>query len=237
MTKPIIGISCDYDWKKETAQLHRGYYDAVLEAGGIPYLIPNLGKDSIDDMLDIVGGVMLTGGNDIDPMYFGESPHPKLGDINPYRDEMEIELAKESMDRDIPILGVCRGVQVMNIAMGGTIYQDTASQWKGSSPLQKHSQLAPLWYGSHKVKLIQDSKLRSIMMVDTLWTNSFHHQAIKEIAHSFHVTATCGDGIIEGIESPQHRFALGVQWHPEKMWEKDPSMLQLFRALVDATKS
>lgn len=236
MGKPIIGITCDYDWEKETTKVHRGYYDGILNAGGIPYLIANMKKDYIKDILNIVDGIMLTGGSDVDSIYFKEPPHPKLGDINPYRDEMEIALVKEVMERDIPILGICRGIQVMNIAMGGTIYQDMDSQWKNPTPLQKHSQLAPTWYASHLVNIQRDSKLFQIMGVETLGTNSFHHQAIKELAHCFGVTATCGDGIIEGIESFKHTFALGVQWHPEKMWERDSRMLELFKALVDSIK-
>lgn len=236
MAKAIIGISCDYDLERETVQLHRGYYDAILEAGGLPFLIPIIKEDHINDVLNIVDGLMLTGGQDVDPKYFGEDPHPKLGDINPYRDRMEIALTKEAMDRNMPIFGICRGIQVMNIAMGGTIYQDIASQWDSCGSLQKHSQLAPVWYPSHEVILKHDSKLWEIMKVHTLWTNSFHHQGVKELASCFCVNASCGDGIIEGIESSRHSFALGVQWHPEKMWDKDPGMLELFRALVEAVE-
>ncbi len=233
MSRPIIGITCDYDIEKQTTQLHRGYYEAILRAGGLPFLIANISEENVADILTFVDGILFSGGQDVEPAYFRENAHPKLGAINPFRDELEIPLCRQAMERNIPVLGICRGVQLMNIAMGGTIYQDLASQWdKGQ--LQKHSQSAPDWYGSHQVEIVKGSKLAVIMEVDKIRTNSFHHQAIKEPASCFSITAKCGDGVIEGIESNFHTFALGVQWHPEKMWERDGRMLNLFEGLVRA---
>lgn len=249
MSRPIIGITCDYDIGKQTSQLYRGYYDAVLWAGGLPLLIADMGGENpyihgknscihgenIKQILNIIDGILFTGGQDVEPAYFGETVNPKSGPINPYRDDLEIPLCRMAMERDIPILGICRGIQLMNIAMGGTIYQDLDSQWdKGK--LQKHSQQAPEWYGSHEVELVNDSKLAEIIGDERPRVNSFHHQAIKDPAPCFEVTAKCGDGVAEGIESPSHPFVVGVQWHPERMWERDKRMLGIFKGLVEAAR-
>ena len=236
MSRPIIGVTCDYDIDKQTSQLHRGYYDAIVEAGGLPVLIPNIQEKYIAEILAPLHGILLTGGQDVDPEYFGEPPIPGLGSINPFRDSLEIHLCRQAMEQDIPVLGICRGIQLMNIAMGGTIYQDLNSQWTFGQ-LQKHSQLAPDWYSSHEVELEENSKLAQIIGVQRLRTNSFHHQAVKEPAPCFEITARCGDGVVEGIESKSHSFAVGVQWHPEKMWQKDDKMLTLFKGLVTVARN
>jgi len=233
MSSPIIGVTCDYDVEKQTSQLHRGYYDAIVEAGGVPVLIPNMHQEKALQILTFLDGLLLTGGNDVDPSFFGEAPIPKLGFVNPFRDSLEISLCRQAMRQDIPVLGICRGIQLMNIAMGGTIYQDLESQWT-SGQLYKHRQQAPDWYGSHEVELDKGSKLRQMLGVEKLFTNSFHHQAIKKLAACFKITAWCGDGVVEGIESLCHSFAVGVQWHPEKMWQRDEKMLGLFKGLVNA---
>ncbi|HHZ12336.1 MAG TPA: gamma-glutamyl-gamma-aminobutyrate hydrolase family protein [Clostridiales bacterium] len=236
MSKPLIGVTCDYDVQKQTSQIFDGYYRAILRSGGLPYLIPRIDEGTIPEIIDLLGGIVFTGGGDVDPAYFGEAPNPRLGSINPYRDRLEIPLCREVMDRDIPVLGICRGMQLMNIAMGGEIYQDLDSQWdKGF--LQKHSQLAPDWYGSHVVELAKGSRLAELLRNERIRTNSFHHQAVREPADCFRVTARCDDGVVEGIESPSHTFAVGVQWHPERMWEKDERMLGLFNGLVDAARN
>ena len=235
MTRPLIGITCDYDMEKQTTKLHRGYYDAIVEAGGLPVLMPNIHEENACKILAFLDGLLLSGGNDVEPAYFGEAPHIKLGFINACRDSLEINLCRQAMERDIPILGICRGVQLMNIAMGGTIYQDLESQWIAGQ-LQKHSQLAPDWYGSHEVELDLNSRLFRMLGVKKLRTNSFHHQAIRDLASCFRATAWCGDGVVEGIEALSHTFAVGVQWHPEKMWQKDEKMLGLFEGLVSAAK-
>ena len=236
MSKPVIGITCDYDCTMGRIQLSDDYYRAVFRAGGLPFLIAYTGIEDVEEILDMVDGILFTGGGDVDPVYFKETPNPQLGSINPIRDEMEIELCRKAMDRDIPVLGICRGIQLINIAMGGTVYQDLESQWdKGR--LIKHRQGAPGWYGIHEVTFKEGSKIYSIMGMRSLRTNSFHHQAICRSAQGFQITGWSPDGVVEAIESVKHRFAVGVQWHPERMWEKDERMLRPFFALVEACKA
>lgn len=233
MLRPTIGISCDYDKEKQNSNIHRGYYEAVVEAGGLPILIPNIAVNHTRAILAVLDGIIFTGGPDVEPAYFKEPAIPGLGYINPIRDELEISLCRQAMEEDIPILAICRGIQLLNIAMGGTIYQDLASQWSQDF-LLKHSQSAPDWYGSHQVNLLKGSKLAKMLGASRLWVNSFHHQAIKDLAPGFKITARSDDGVVEGIESTSHNFAVGIQWHPEKMWERDGRMLGLFKGLVSA---
>lgn len=256
MSKPIIGITCDYDYIQSRIQLADSYYRAISEAGGLPLLLPYTSTEDIGRILDIVDGLLFTGGGDVDPSYFGEEASPKLGNISPIRDEMEIKLCREALERDMPVLGICRGAQLINIAMGGTVYQDLESQWgekigrceenrsdaeNGESKevrreLLKHSQGAPGWYGIHEVFFKEGSKIENIMGVKALRVNSFHHQAVCKIAPNFCISGWSPDGVVEAIESVEHRFAIGVQWHPERMWEKDRRMLLPFAALIRACR-
>jgi putative glutamine amidotransferase len=233
--RPVIGITCDYDWENSRVQLHSSYYEGVFRSGGQPFLIPCLEEFFSSDILDRLDGLLLTGGQDCDSYLFGEEPHPQVGNINPLRDSLEIELCREAAARDMPVLGICRGIQVINIAMGGDIYQDLPTQWEGK-PLVCHNQRGPRWFGVHEVHLKGESLLRKVMGVDKIRTNSFHHQAVRRLAEGFKAVGHTVDGVIEAMESSSHSFLIGVQWHPERMWERDPRMLQLFCALTDVAR-
>lgn len=243
MSKPIIGITCDYDYSQSRIQLADSYYRAISQAGGVPMLIAYSSVEDMKRVLDIVEGLLFTGGGDVDPCYFGELASPKLGSISPIRDEMELSLCREALDRDLPVLGICRGAQLINVAMGGTVYQDLESQWCRETgrymenKLLKHSQVAPGWYGIHEVSFEEGSKIEAIMGVKAIRVNSFHHQAVCKPAPGFSITAWSPDGVAEAIESVKHRFAIGVQWHPERMWEKDSRMLLPFAALIRACRT
>lgn len=232
--KPCIGITCGHDWDKHIFFIKENYYRAVETAGGVPVLIPPFDDDSlIDRMFDMIDGVLIGGGPDVDPLFFGEEPRPQNGRISPKRDKTELRLAYKAVLGKKPIFGICRGMQVLNIACGGTIYQDIYSQIKNVDIL-KHTQDAPEWYGTHMVNISKNSRLFQILVVPKLKVNSFHHQAVKVIAKGFAASAHSSDGIIEGIEKTSDGFAVGVQWHPEEMWEKEPRFLNLFEVLVEA---
>lgn len=227
---PVIGITLPYENERDRYFLPRAYAASIEAAGGMPILLTNLKEPEINNILTHLDGILLTGGSDVDPRYFGEEPLPQTGEITPDRDEFEIKLSKLVLKRNIPILAICRGIQVLNIAAGGTIYQDINTQC--IKPI-KHNQNAPRWYDSHEISIGKNTKLYDILGIDNLRVNSFHHQAIKNTAKNFIINAKSSDGIIEGIESVVHKFALGVQWHPECMWERNPKMLHLFKGFID----
>lgn len=233
--KPVIGITCDFDWETGNSQLRPGYFEGVYRSGGLPFLIPALEPSSAAQVVSRLDGLLLTGGQDIDPHFFGEDPHPAIGRVNPYRDELEITLCREAAQRKIPVFGICRGVQLMNVATGGDLYQDLNTQ-VGSESLMCHDQPAPKWYGFHEVRIKNGTLLKDILGTERARTNSFHHQAVRILGSSLSASAHTSDGIIEAIESINHPFYVGVQWHPERMLD-DKVMFKLFQAFVKAAVS
>jgi putative glutamine amidotransferase len=231
--KPIIGITSPYDNANDRYFMPKLYVESIITAGGIPLIIPNLEDNDIRQILDKVDGLLLSGGDDIDPVYFNEEPIQAMGEITPERDRFEIALTKFALERNCPILAICRGVQVLNIAAGGTIYQDITTQF---SKAIKHSQKAPRWYGTHKIEIKPQTKLNKLLKIDYVRVNSFHHQGIKDLGEHFVINALSLDGLIEGIESISHEFVIGAQWHPECMWVKTPLMLELFTELIAFSK-
>lgn len=233
MTLPVIGITAHYDPETRRTELSTDYSRAVEKAGGLPFIIPTLDDDptQVETVLDHLDALLLTGGVDVNPGQFGENPHSKLGRVSPERDRLELPLTRAALARKLPILGICRGIQVLNVAAGGTLYQDLYSQLK--EPF-KHYQEAPRWFPSHEVAVDPATRTGSIHGVTTLQVNSFHHQAVNRVAPGFVVTARAADGVIEGIERPEDPFTVGIQWHPEGMWERDSRFLAIFAALVDA---
>ncbi|ADL08640.1 gamma-glutamyl-gamma-aminobutyrate hydrolase family protein [Thermosediminibacter oceani] len=229
--KPLIAITCSLEDGR--IFLNHGYYRAVERAGGIPVVVPPLGREQdLGELLDRVHGLLLAGGPDVDPRHFNESPRPGLGEINPKRDAVELYLCREAVRRRKPVFGICRGIQVINIALGGSVYQDIGSEIE--KPL-KHRQEAPRWYGSHEVRVEKDSMLYGLIKAETLLVNSFHHQALKDIARPLRPVAFAPDGLVEAVEGiSEDAFLLGVQWHPEEMWEVYPEQLELFKSFVEA---
>ncbi|MFC4766866.1 gamma-glutamyl-gamma-aminobutyrate hydrolase family protein [Effusibacillus consociatus] len=207
------------------------YTAAIVEAGGLPMVLPMVtDEEALLALADQLDGLLLTGGVDLDPAFFDEEPIPQLGEVSPVRDEMEWKLTEEFLKRDKPIFAICRGVQVLNAVAGGTLYQDLAAQRR---KIVQHTQRAPRWHASHQVSILPGSKLKKILQVDVLRVNSFHHQAIRDAAPGFLVSATAHDGVIEAVESTSHRYVLGVQWHPENMWRRNPIFYKLFQVFVD----
>ena len=232
--RPIIGITGNYD--AGTCTLLEGYYRSVLEAGGTPLIIPPFDDtDAMASLLDRVDALILSGGGDINPLYLGEEPLRELGGINPVRDWHELMLVRLAANRQIPILGICRGLQVMTAALGGRLYQDI---YKEASATLKHSQNTGRHVATHTVHIASESLLHRIFGTEVLPVNSFHHQAVREAAQGFAVSARSADGLIEAMESTQHKSMIGVQWHPECMiLGGDRSMLPLFEWLVGEARS
>lgn len=230
--QPLIGISCCYDNVSGRFNLGEDYVLAVRAAGGVPVILPHAGDADMPEILRAVDGVLLSGGSDLDPDYFGEEPLPENGYIDPLRDQFEIQLARMTLAAEIPLLGICRGMQVMNVATGGKVHQDIGL---ALDKYLQHMQQAPRWYPTHGINIAKYSILYNILKSDKLRVNSFHHQIISSIGENFTISATARDGVIEAIESVNSKnFALGVQFHPENMYKKKPIFLQIFAAFVRA---
>lgn len=236
---PVIGITGNFGEGQTT--LAKGYYESVLQAGGVPFIIPPYrNTNSLLNTLDRIDGLIFSGGGDINPLYWGEDPIKALHSINPHRDEQELLLARLAANRQIPMLGICRGIQIMNAALGGTLYQDIYSQAETSGqPLIKHSQDLERKYPSHLVHLKPNSLLSKIFGgAETIFVNSFHHQAVKEPAPGFGIAAQSADGVIEAMESTEFKSMIGVQWHPECfILNGDERMMPLFHWLINESAS
>ena len=234
-TAPVIGLTGNF--RDGDCTLAEGYYQSILKAGGVPFIIPCYDDtDALINTLDKLDGILLTGGADINPLFLGEEPIQELHGINPRRDRQELLLTHLAADRQIPILGICRGIQTMNAALGGPLYQDIHSQMEGTRI--KHDQNLDRCYASHTVAIEKDTLLHRLFKADTIAVNSFHHQAIKEPAPGFRVCARATDGVIEAMESTEYKSMLGVQWHPECFILKgDECMMPLFQWLVQEATS
>ncbi len=220
--KPVIGITGNYVEREN--RLAETYYKSVVKAGGVPVIIPPLADtDAIVNTLSRIDGLLLSGGGDFNPLYCGEEPSPKLHSINSERDLPELLITRLAYNRQIPMLGICRGIQTLAMALGGRVEQDIES--KASV---KHSQDADRSEPTHTVNIESDTILHSIYGCDTIAVNSFHHQVVAETGTKFKATATSSDGFIEAIESREFKSIMGVQWHPECL----DNGLPLFQWLV-----
>ena len=211
------------------------YCRAVEKAGGIPVLLPALAACD-RPLRSFCQGLLLSGGGDFDPAYFNEAPHPRLGTVDRDRDCWEILLIRKAQAESLPILGICRGVQALNVAFGGTLYQDLPAQYpqQPNRPLLPHDQPAPGGPATHRVTIKAGSLLARILASTEIWTNSYHHQAVKDPATNLRVTARSDDGVIEGLEGTGDHFLLGVQWHPERLENTDSQ--RLFAAFILACR-
>jgi putative glutamine amidotransferase len=232
MNRPTIGITTSID-ERGFFYLRPEYPRAVEKAGGLPLLLPPSAPDAVGAVLDRVDGLLLSGGSDIDPALFGERPHP-TSDWVRERDDFELALVRQALERDQAVLAICRGHQVLNVALGGTLVQDIPSLRPGSEPHAPKD--VERWQVAHEIEILPGTHLREILGHDTLGVNSTHHQAVGALGRGLRLAAHTRDGIVESIESPEHRFVVGVQWHPEAMWNHDPDHQELFRALIAASR-
>ena len=237
--RPIIGITGNFGAKG--CELAEGYYQSVLQAGGIPLVLPPYtDAEALCQTLDKVDGILLSGGGDINPLLLGEEPIPGLHGICPQRDEMELQLVREAYNRQIPTLGICRGIQTLVAALGGTVYQDLNTQYS-EAPLVKHNQDLDRAYASHTVKVEAGSTLSRLFpdaVEKGLPVNSFHHQAVRTPGQLLRVSAKATDGVIEAVESNEFKSIIGVQWHPECFITRGcRCMMPLFDWLISEASS
>jgi putative glutamine amidotransferase len=234
--KPIIGLTSQYEQliDKKMVRVNNTYIEAVKQSGGIPLILPILDKvEDLDEILKILDGIILTGGEDISSLSFGEEPIKEVDTICLARDKIEKELFHSAYEKNIPILGICRGLQIINISLGGTLYQDINTQLPNSlGHLCTHN----VHQGYHTIKLKEDSKLYNIFKTEELIVNSQHHQSIKDLGRDLKITSTTKDGIVESIESTNDKFVLGVQFHPEAMIHEDNDFIFLFNYFMEICK-
>jgi putative glutamine amidotransferase len=218
--------------------MNQRYYEAVASAGGAPVLIPLLEDiDALRATYDACAGILIPGGVDMDPATYGEPPHEKLGRIDPDRDRVELQLTRWCIEDRKPLLGLCRGLQVINVATGGTLFQDIEAQLAGAI---RHDYFPTFGFErahlSHDVAVLPSSRLRSLVDLDQLPVNSMHHQGVKRLGAGLVACAHAADGLVEGVESANGHWMVGVQWHPEVFEANDPHTRDLFRGFVDAAR-
>jgi putative glutamine amidotransferase len=238
--RPYIGISCgtfrDRDWCPPAHFLRKTYTDAIVAAGGVPLIIP-----VIDDLgvlralYDRVDGILISGGGDIDPHKYGEAPLPGLGPTDPARDDIELPLASWAVEDGKPLLGICRGSQVINVALGGTLYQDIPSQIHTSLVHDSSFTRQDWTYMAHDLRLDPGSKLAQVFGTTSFYTNSLHHQSLKAIAPGLHAVGWAPDGVVEAIEGNNGHFLFGIQCHPEALQgAADVRWQALFQLFVES---
>ncbi len=240
MGKPLIAVTCSFSNTGQTPfsanqSVGQPYVLALELAGGTPVFVPGLeDRDEVERLLAMADGLLVTGGPDFDPRRYGEQPHAKFGSVSPERDLLDTWVLEFSQENpDLPVMGICRGVQSMNVIAGGTLVQDIPSEVAGAL---KHNQGAPGWYGTHDIEVAEGSRLREIFGSHRVSVNSFHHQSVLDVAAGWRVVARTDDGVVEAIERVDGGFGLGCQFHPELMVEREPMILALLQAFVSACK-
>ena len=240
--KALIGITCgtfrDRDWCPPIHGHRQTYIDAVVNAGGAPFLFPLIEDEAVLRALyDRLDGILLAGGNDVDPQHYGEEPIPQLGKVDGLRDRVEMQLARWATAEGKPVLGICRGMQVLNVALGGSLYQDIGTQLT-QEIVHDSSFTCENWeHMVHELHITPGSKLGQLFGPDAFPTNSLHHQALKALAPGLQAVGWAPDGVVELIEGNDERFIIGVQCHPEALQgAADPRWRVLFETFIESCR-
>ncbi len=225
---PIIGLTASYNTSEKRFFISNAYIEAVEDSGGTPFVLPYVSRENIPYILKTIDGLILTGGGDINPLLLGEEPCQGIGEVSTCRDVFELQLAKKVMAKNMPVLGICRGMQVLAAAGGGRLIQDIYSL---NGDFLCHSQKAPRNEETHLIEIKKDSFLSLITKETEIPVNSFHHQAVKECGENFIISAVAKDGIIEAIES-RNKLFIGVQWHPETLYKTNTIQKEIFLSFI-----
>jgi putative glutamine amidotransferase len=216
--KPVIGVMSSYNPEKRTFVVRANYLSMIRDAGGMPVVLPICTEvDEMEALLDGIDGLLLTGGDDVEPARYGEETLPCCGEITYERDAFEIEMIPRAVNRDIPVFGICRGIQVLNVALGGSLYQDLPTQVAPGA--SAHEQPEPYDAPTHSIRLAEGLPLAALWRTDSMMVNSMHHQGIKRLADCLEPMAWAPEGFIEAVNMPGRRYVRAVQWHPEYMCE------------------
>ena len=230
--RPVIGVIPLWDDQKESIWMLPGYLDGISEAGGLPIILPlSADEQELRQLFELCDGVLLTGGHDVSPELYHEEPLTGLVECCRERDEMEGIILKMALEDDVPVLGICRGIQFINAALGGTLYQDLPLQHPSDVD---HRQKAPYDIPAHEVKIVKDSPLYKCLSIVRLPVNSCHHQAIRELSPELEAMACSPDGLVEAVHMPRRKFVWAVQWHPEFSYKTDENSRKILKAFVDA---
>lgn len=230
--KPLVGVMSLVDKDKDSIWMVPGYMNGILESGGIPVIFPlTTDKEILKYLCEKVDGILFTGGDDINPLIYSDNVHETCQESNEIRDEEEIYLMKKMFKLDKPILGICRGMQLLNVVCGGTLYQDIPSQIDTEII---HKQGKPYDKGTHEVYIKKHSKLYNKLQKDKICVNTLHHQCVKDLGKDVIPVAVAPDDIVEAIEIAGCKFALGVQWHPEFLYKNDENSRKIFELFIEA---
>lgn len=234
--KPVIGVCPLVDYQRESLWMLPGYFGGIMQAGGIPFMLPlTTDEDSLSQLLTSCDGILITGGQDVAGDVYGctdAAQRELIGETSPARDTEERLLLKLAIERDMPVLGICRGIQIINALLGGTLYQDLPTQHP--SEIDHHGK-PPYDKPVHTVTVLPNTPLAACVGAGELAVNSYHHQAVHEVASSLKVMATSEDGLVEALYHPEMRYLWALQWHPELSYRTDEASRSIFKEFVDST--
>ena len=228
--RPVIGVVPLYDIQRDSLWMIPGYLDGIAAAGGIPVVLPLTEDEQVlRQLANDVDGFLMTGGQDVSPALYGEERLDSCGETLPVRDGMESRIFQLCLERDVPVLGICRGIQLMNVLLGGTLYQDLPSQ----RPTQTEHHMSPPYDRPvHQVEICKGTPLFDLIQTERMDVNSYHHQAVRDKAPALQTMAVSEDGLIEAVCLPERPFVWAVQWHPELSWRTDEKSRRIFEAFV-----
>ncbi len=232
--KPVIGVLPLWRSEKERLWMRPDYLDGIMEAGGAPLIFPFTEDEELTDQFTgMCDGILFTGGQDVSPAIYGEEPLPQLEEVSDRRDRLELLVIKEALALEKPVFGICRGLQFLNAALGGTLYQDLSTQYDARIP---HRQSEPYSVPTHEVNIEPGSPLADVLGSGPISVNSFHHQGVKDLAPGLVPMAWAPDGLVESFFRPGSAFFWAVQWHPEMLFRNDENSRKLFRTFVEACR-
>ena len=234
MHKPLIGVTPLFDREKDSYWMLPGYFLALEEVGAVPVMLPLTNDEAVlKRLVETLDGFLVAGGQDVSPSVYGEQQKPTCAETCPERDAMETVLLRLLWDADKPVFGICRGLQILNAHLGGTLFQDLITEHPSDT---NHRMAAPYDRAEHTVSLYRNAPLYALLNAETIGVNSCHHQAIKTLAPALQPMAIAPDGLTEAVYAPEKRFVWAVQWHPEFFFRKDENSRTIFAAFVNAAR-